>query len=227
MVGRICRKRSLRYLQWLEYDAGMWLWVCRVVVWTCRLMCLSGHQIRWFSGWQQFSWKTTPPCSHHLASPALGCFSSTLHWWRFISLHFFYITSVLIAFSASTLLATRQEKHPACKNLTGGVLAWLSVWSEMQTCIWPSWCHCHWLSLASVKSRWVLPFWYRLTWVVQDKGPLNRCVCVCVCVCVRLCVCVRACVRVLLYANYNVNCPVAYYRLNMEHNVQHRTIAYM
>ena len=30
---------------------------------------------------------------------------------------------------------------------------------------------------ASVKSRLVLPFWYWLTWVVQDKGPLNRCVC--------------------------------------------------
>ena len=27
-----------------------------------------------------------------------------------------------------------------------------------------------------------LPFWYRLTWVVPDKGPLN------VCACVRLCV---------------------------------------
>ena len=27
-----------------------------------------------------------------------------------------------------------------------------------------------------------LPFWYRLTWVVPDKGPLNGCVCVCVCV---------------------------------------------
>jgi len=26
----------------------------------------------------------------------------------------------------------------------------------------------------------VLPFWYRLTWVVPDKGPLNGCVCVCV-----------------------------------------------
>ena len=26
----------------------------------------------------------------------------------------------------------------------------------------------------------VLPFWYRLTWVVPDKGPLNVCVCVCV-----------------------------------------------
>jgi len=38
-------------------------------------------------------------------------------------------------------------------------------------------CHCHSLSLASVKSRLVLPFWYRLTWVVPDKGPLNGCVC--------------------------------------------------
>jgi len=42
----------------------------------------------------------------------------------------------------------------------------------VQTCI---------LSLASVKSRLVLPFWYRLTWVDPEKGPLNRCVCVCVC----------------------------------------------
>jgi len=38
------------------------------------------------------------------------------------------------------------------------------------------------LSLASVKSRLLLPFWYRLTRVVPDKGPLNRSVCVCVCV---------------------------------------------
>ena len=34
-------------------------------------------------------------------------------------------------------LVGRQEGHPACKNLSGGVLAWLSVWSEVQTCIWP------------------------------------------------------------------------------------------
>jgi len=84
------------------------------------------------------------------------------------------------AFSALTLLVGRQEGHPACK-LSGGVLAWLSVWSELQTCIWPSWCHCHSLSLASVKSRLVLPFWYRLTRVVRlvpEKGPLNGCVCV-------------------------------------------------
>ena len=25
-----------------------------------------------------------------------------------------------------------------------------------------------------------LPFWYWLTWVVPEKGPLNGCVCVCV-----------------------------------------------
>ena len=36
------------------------------------------------------------------------------------------------------------------------------------------------LSLASVKSRLVLPFWYWLTRVVPEKGPLNGCVCVCV-----------------------------------------------
>ena len=88
------------------------------------------------------------------------------------------------AFSALTLLVGRQEGHPVCKKLSGGVLAWLSAWSEVQTCIWPSGRHCHSLSLASVKSSLVLPFWYRPTRVVLDKGPLNGCVCVCVCVCV-------------------------------------------
>ena len=88
------------------------------------------------------------------------------------------IIAILSAFSALTLLVGRQEGHPACKKLSGGVLAWLSVWSEVQTCIWPSWCHCHSLSLAPVKSRLVLPFWYQLTRVVLDKGPLNGCVCV-------------------------------------------------
>jgi len=80
--------------------------------------------------------------------------------------------------SALMLLVGRQEGHPACKKLTGGLLAWLSVWSKVQTCIWPRWCHCHSLSLASVKSILVLPFWYQLTWVVPEKWPLNGCVCV-------------------------------------------------
>jgi len=81
------------------------------------------------------------------------------------------------------LLVEPQEGHPAFKKLSGEVLAWLSVWSEVQTCIRPSWCHCHSLSVASVKSRLVLPIWYRLTRVVPEKGPLNGCAWGCVCVC--------------------------------------------
>jgi len=42
---------------------------------------------------------------------------------------------VVFAFSALMLLAGQQEGHPACKNLSGGVLAWLSVWSKVQTCM--------------------------------------------------------------------------------------------
>ena len=57
---------------------------------------------------------------------------------------------------ASVLLVGRQEGHPACKNLSGGVLASLSIWSEVQTCscwmtrIWPNWCHCHSLSQVQI-----------------------------------------------------------------------------
>ena len=67
-------------------------------------------------------------------------------------------THFAFALSALTLLVGWQEGHPACKILSGGVLAWLSVWSEVQTCIWPSLCHRHSLSLASVKSRLVITF---------------------------------------------------------------------
>jgi len=59
------------------------------------------------------------------------------------------------------------------------MLMWLSVRSEVQiVCIWSSWCCCHPKtpsSLASFKSRLVLPFWYRLTQVVLEKEPLNGC----------------------------------------------------
>ena len=96
----------------------------------------------------------------------------------------------ILCLQCSDAVGWAAEGHPACKKQSGGVLAWLSVWSKVQTCIWPSWCHCHSLSLASVKSRSVLPFCYRLTWVVPDKGPLNGCVCVCGCVGVSQCYCI-------------------------------------
>jgi len=43
----------------------------------------------------------------------------------------------MFAFSALMLLVERQEGHPDVKN-SGRVLAWLSDWSEVQTCVWPS-----------------------------------------------------------------------------------------
>ena len=61
--------------------------------------------------------------------------------------------------SALLLLVGRQEGHPTSNELSGGVLAWLSVWCEVQTCIWPSGFHCHSLSLAPVKN----PDWFYLS----------------------------------------------------------------
>jgi len=49
--------------------------------------------------------------------------------------HIVIIVVFYLYFSALMLLVGRQEGHPACKKLSGGVLAWLSVWSEVQTCI--------------------------------------------------------------------------------------------
>jgi len=37
----------------------------------------------------------------------------------------------LIAFSALMQLVGWLEGHPACKNKSGGVLVWLSVWSKV------------------------------------------------------------------------------------------------
>ena len=149
--------------------------------WKKRVTCcwcgyLSGARCRLFA--YGLADSTAIPNPHHL-SPYLNS-----DW--------FYLCGVLsvlwciqrmaypFAFSALMLLVERQEGHPSCKKQSGGVLVWLSVWSKMLSCIWPSWCHCHSLSLASVKSRLVLPYWYRLTGVVLKKGPLNGCVCVCV-----------------------------------------------
>jgi len=54
------------------------------------------------------------------------------------------------AFSALMLFVGWQEGHPVCKKLSGGLLAWLSVSGKVQICTWPSWCHCHSISLAPV-----------------------------------------------------------------------------
>jgi len=73
------------------------------------------------------------------------------------------------------------------KNLSGGVLALISVWGRVQICMWPSWCHCHWLSLASLKSILVLVPAHSSN-LGQSPDGHKMCVCVCVCVCMRACV---------------------------------------
>jgi len=84
-----------------------------------------------------------------------------------------FIAAVLLLFLPSVLwccwLGGRKGIRPV-KKQSGGVLVWFSVWGKVQTRIQPSRCHCHSLSLASVKSRLVFPFSYRLTRVVPEKG---------------------------------------------------------
>ena len=86
-----------------------------------------------------------------------------------------YLTKAY-AFSALTLLVGRQEGHPACKNWVVGCWRGYLSGAICRLAYGPvdaTATH----SLASVKSRLVLPFWGRPTRVVLDKGPLNGCVC--------------------------------------------------
>ena len=68
------------------------------------------------------------------------------------STFFFFIYWLVLAFSALTLLVGWQEEHPARKKTSDEVLAWLSVWSEVQMT-----CHCHPIMSASAKARMVYP----------------------------------------------------------------------
>ena len=132
-------------------------------------------------------------CFNHLLLTYLSCTSVPLMFWLLCTvsdtLHGFialYPYSVLIcvhlvAFSVLTLLVGRQEGHPDCKKLSCGLLAWLSMWSEVQTCIWPSWCHCHSPSLAPVKSRLAFTFLVPAHLGTPGKRAVKR-VCVYVCI---------------------------------------------
>jgi len=51
----------------------------------------------------------------------------------------FILVLYCFAFSALTVLVWHQKEHPVGKKLSDEVLAWLSVWSEVQMiCIWSS-----------------------------------------------------------------------------------------
>jgi len=93
-------------------------------------------------------------------------------------------THFAFALSALTLLVGWQEGHPACKKTEWWGAGVVIFWSEVQTCIWPSLCHRHSLSLASVKSRLVITFL-----VPAHLGSPGQRAVEWVCVCVRACVC--------------------------------------
>ena len=88
----------------------------------------------------------------------------------------FYFCSCLQCFDT---VGWASGSASGLQKLSDEVLVWLSICSEVQiVCVWSSWCHCHPRtpsSLASFKSRLVLPFWYRLSQVVLEKRPMNRC----------------------------------------------------
>ena len=73
--------------------------------------------------------------SNTLLSLAVSFSFSVIHFLIVGSVQYIKLTT---AFSTLMPLVGQQEGHPACKKLSGEVLAWLSVWSEVQTCIWPS-----------------------------------------------------------------------------------------
>jgi len=54
-----------------------------------------------------------------------------------------------------------------CGYLSGARCKWF--------CIWSSWCHCHPVISCSSRIQNGLLFWGRLTHVVLEKRPLNRC----------------------------------------------------
>jgi len=66
--------------------------------------------------------------------------------------------------------------HFNLASLSDEVLAWFSVWSEIQMFAYgPADANATPSSFASSKSRVVEPFWCRLTQVVLEKRPLNGC----------------------------------------------------
>jgi len=75
---------------------------------------------------------------------------------------------------ALMLLVGRQEGHPACKKTEWwGAVVVVCLEQDIMAQLMPL------LLTVSCFSKIQIgfTFWYRLTWVVLEKGLLNRCVC--------------------------------------------------
>jgi len=106
-------------------------------------------------------------------------------------------TSIVYAFSALTLLVRQQEGHLACKKTEwwgAGMVICLERGADLhmaQLMPLPLTVSCF------SKIQVVLPFWYWLTRVVPDNGPLN--------------VCVRACVHACTFYGFLFACYLTSY----------------
>ena len=93
------------------------------------------------------------------------------------------------AFNALMLLVGRQEGHPTCKKLSCGVLAWLSVWSNVVVCLEQG-ADLHMAQLMPLpltvscfsKIQIGFPFLVPAHLCSPRKRAVKWCVCVCVCV---------------------------------------------
>ena len=86
----------------------------------------------------------------------------------------YFICCIILCFVPSLLwrcwLGSWKSIGPV-KTLSDEVLAWLSVWSEVQmTYLWFSWCHCHPIRMLYCTAT-------SLSKVVLEKRPLNECFC--------------------------------------------------
>ena len=81
---------------------------------------------------------------------------------------------------ATTRLGGRNGIQPVKTERWGAGAAWLSAWSEVQDLHMSQLMPLPLTVSCFSKIKIGLPFWYQLTWVVPEKGPLNGCVCVCV-----------------------------------------------
>jgi len=98
-------------------------------------------------------WLMTHGSTIHAVTTAQNCFISPSVLWH-------------------CWLAGRKGIRPV-KILSFEVLAWLSVWNEVQMiCIWSS-CHPIISRSSTIQNGW--PFWRWLTQVVLEKRSLNGC----------------------------------------------------
>ena len=162
-------------------QVNLWFWSVLVVHFYVYLVVekliyqylTRGHAVGWKHSTEQIlPWRLSLPNQIHKMCFQFFCILLSVLLFNYLFQSCWSLPSVLWC----CWLGGRKGIRPVKNGVVGCWCGYLSG-ARVQTCIWPSWCHCHTLSLATVKSRLVIPFWYWLTRVVPGKGPLNGCVC--------------------------------------------------